>query len=777
MTKISVIIASLKLPVTALLLVVLLGCIKEDVTHVENNGYSISFEFAIPDAGEATRGINAAQENTIDDIYVFVFETGTDKLKYWTQADILTTSGAIVSGTVNLEMVTTAGSTYKLVFLSNTAAKVQAAVTGGQIAAEMDYSAFVPLLTTDIAALLTSGPGSTFRIPMWGESGAVTISPSLDLTGGNAISMQRALARIEVAINLQPDGSVAGLTDFTLTEVMVYNVNNDGFVIPAAVNRGADGYVTAPTVPSTTSTVKVERSGADIDNGCMGSIYVPETYNNASMPDADRPFVILKGIYLGDDPANTDETFYRLDFVTTEDRDPVDLKRNHYYTFNITDVYRQGYSTLQEAIDNNPVGVSYEFFPSTATVRYKHFCYDDVGYLASVSDYVTITNHIATSSVTNTYKAEYMGNTSPVIAAYMCDANGEPVATSHFTVAPTNATTVRVRASADNSGYYPIVEYFKVYLVDNPDIYLISQVQHNIFNLSTVNIRQVYYGRSASDTAHEGTAVGYSATNPHLPNSTDYFAIKWNGSLVLPASTFRITRGQPGDSFYYQTTVTHPEGQGNINTHISANFDMPPHDSSNYQKWYIEWWNPYMNGGAGDWEFFADTFEQVGSNYRYTTALSTWAAYFAVSDLEYTFEGYVPGTGVYTGWTWTEAMGVDPVYQSLYFEFSSLSGYTPTHPTGCGAYWEVSPSDPVTGQGKWALPLSGYMYNARTYLNGGGYLGIPPGVVDISSYYMTVTNNVSTCTVGQITVGGSSSRVKSTGVGDVRVRCVRYVEK
>lgn len=753
-------------------LILVSGCAEEAIESIgKNNGQSILFEFSVPDAAEATRATpTLTNESAIDDVYAFVFESG-GVLDHWIKASI-TTSANTTIGTVTLEAVATPTSQHKLVFLANVENEILPAA-GGSITTGMTYSTFESVLTTNITSIQTTEPATSFRFPMWGESGDVTISTTLDFTGNNAIQMLRSLAKIDVGVNLQSNGTATGLADFKLTQVAVCGVNSSALVIPAQTNIAGDGYVINPTVSGTT-TLNVERTVADGQHGSLSSIYVPETYNNATTAETDRPYVIIKGIYLGNDPTNTTETYYRLDFVTGQDRGPVDLMRNYSYTFNITEVHREGYMTLQDAENNLPLGLSYEFFPSNATTQYQAFCYNDVGYLASVNNKVTITNHLANSAATNTYKAEYMGNTAPVIAAYMCDANGEPSSSSHFTVTPTNATTVTVRATADNGGYYPIIEYFKVYLVDNPDICLISEVRHNIFNLSGISTRQVYYGRAASDNGYEGTAVGFSSTSPYLPNSTDYFAIKWNG-ILLPASQFRITRGEPGDSFYYQTTVTHPEGNGTLVTHISQNFDMPPHDSRNYEKWYIEWWNPYENGGAGGWVEFAATFEQVGSNFRYNP--STVYIYFAATDLEYTNGGYTPGTGIYTGWTWAEAAGIDPSYQTEVFPFSTLNGYIPTEYTGCGAYWEGDPDDPVTGRGKWTLPLSGNLYNARTHLNTDGYLGIPVGAVDTDAYYMTITNSSSqNFHANRITANGITSRSKSTGTSDVRVRCVRYVE-
>ncbi|MCD7937084.1 MAG: fimbrial protein [Tannerellaceae bacterium] len=754
-------------------LIFLSGCTEEVVESIgKNNGQSISFEFFVPDATETTRATPVlTNESAIDDVYVFVFESGTNQLDQWVKASI-TTSANITTGTVTLNGVTHPASQHKLVFLANVEDEILSAA-GSSIIIGMTYSAFASVLSTGITSIQTTGPAASFRFPMWGESGAVTLSGALDFTGSNAIQMLRSLAKIDVGVNLQSNGTATGLTEFKLTGITVSGVNNSALVIPALANIGSDGYVAGPTVAG--SAIDVERTVADGQYGSLSSIYVPETYNNATTAEAARPYVILKGIYLGIDPANTIETFYRLDFVTGPDREPVDLMRNYSYTFNITEVHRAGYATLQDAINKLPVGLSYDFFPSNTAIQYLHFCYNDVGYLAAPSDVVTIVSHLAGVSVSQTYKAEYMGNTTPAMETCICDVNGNEITPGHFTVSMSSANTVRVVATAANDTYEFKTGYFKVYLADNPDIYLVSEVRQNIFGLANVTQRYVFYGRTASSTDRDGTGVISTATYPHLPNSNEYFAIYWSGSSYspLPASKFRITRGSPSDSFYYQIEVNHPAGP----LGSTDNFLMPLNSSPNYVEWNIEWWNPYENGGTGGWVEFATEFEQVGSNFRHTADKKT---YFAVTDMEYgSGGGYAPGSGVYTGWNWTGAMGIDPIYQTQ--SFSTTGGYTPTETTGCGAYWEGSPGDPVTGQGQWELPSSGLVYfsTARNlYFYEGSYLGIPAGAVDTSSttYYISSTNSTSTFTANSISGSASTNKnTQKTDGTDYRVRCIRRI--
>ncbi|MCD8073304.1 MAG: fimbrial protein, partial [Alistipes sp.] len=710
-------------------------------------------------------------ESAIDDIHVFVFESGTDLLDHWTQAYITSSTATGTTGTVVLDPVTNSAAQHKLVFLANVEAEILSSAS--QISAGMTYAAFESLLKTNINSILTTEPDNSFRFPMWGESAPVTIDNALDLTGSNAITMQRSLSKIDVAVNLQSDGTAAGLTELKVTGVTLYGVNEEALVIPASANRTSGGYVTAPTV-SGTAKVDVERTVADGRHGSLSSIYAPETYNNTTTVYADRPYVIVKGIFLGDDPANTTETYYRLDLVTGQDKDsPVDLMRNYSYTLNITAVRSAGYDSADDAKAYPPAGLSYDFFPSTAGTYYRYFCYSDVGYLATTTDYVKITNHLAGSTATQTYKAEYMGNTAPELAVAICDASGKETTSSHFTVS-ISSSTVTARALLVNDTYYPKIEYMKVYLVDDPNICLNSELQHSVFSLESVTVRGVCYDRTSSASGVTSPNEVATSSYPHLPNNDQYFAIRWSAiSMTLPASKFRITRGSTS------VEVAHPAGTAGA----SDNFLMPPHTSNNYVGWYIEWWNEYENFGAGDWVEFATVFEQVGTNLRLRTDSNY---YMAVNDLEYGAGGkFEPGSGVYTGWTWAEAMGLDLSYNSITFsslpELSS-GGYTPTEETGCGDYWEGSETHPVTGRGKWQLPRSTLISLPAMntyYFTPGNYRGIDAGNFEISTSanYLTATNSIGNFTGNRLGSASVTNNIsKTTRAIDFRVRCIRRIE-
>jgi len=747
------------IPLLVASLILLSGCLEDHTPdRVGNTGYSIPFEFTIPDAVETTRATpTLTDESAIDNMYVFVFESVSNTLDHWVKATITTSSGGTTTGTITLNEVENTAVAHKLVFLANIEEEILTAA-GSTITKGMLYAAFESALTTDISSIITTEPASSFRFPMWGESASLSLSAKPDLTGTNAIKMQRSLSKIDIAVNLQSNGTASGLSDFNLREIIVCNVNSNAFVIPASGNRGSDGYVTHPTV-SGTSKVNVQRSISPGQHGSLSSIYVPETYNNTSTAAADRPYVIIKGVYLGFNPGNAIETYYRIDFVTGQERELVDIMRNYSYTFNITEVRREGYLTLDEAINNLPVGLSYEFIPSQnfpdEYFLYKYYSYNDVGYIALVNNDRSFA--FSSGSYTNfEFKAEYMGNTAPQIEGYFCDENGNQTNTAQFNGVISDYLSVKratISALRDNETANNIMGYYKIFLADNPDLHMILKFEQEPFTMN------VSYISMACTTFPNGAAI--------VPNHETY-TIRYFG--LLPTSKFRITKGSVEDAAYEVIEVDDP---GNTSGYsYSDPFTMTPNTSGNYMKLVTEWYNPYTS----EWLDFA-TFEVVGTNYRHST---NSRIYLAVNDMEYTPGGYTPGTGVYTGWSWTEALGVSPDYEttrlSLFGDWNSgnyvLSAVTPT---GCGAYWEGSINDPVTGQGRWRAPVTGTLSAARTnYFNTGGYLGIPVGAVDLTATYLTCSDAATTFTTNILTA--TTTNAQKYTAPNYRLRCVRFVE-
>ncbi|MCC8186576.1 MAG: hypothetical protein LIP08_03425, partial [Bacteroides sp.] len=278
------------------------GCMQDEFpVTISNEEWEIVFDISVPENSSAlTRSLTAEEESTVDNIYAFIFKVNgsTLELDYYTKATLTGTTGngLITTGKVPLQIALT-GQKHRIVFITNAEAEILA--KENQITKGMTYAAFIPVLTTNISSLANSDPSSSFRIPMWGETGEVTISQTLSLTQSDAIAMQRCLAKVNVGINMDSDYTAQGLPDFELKEVILYGALSSARIIPDPENVDNDGYVMRSTIEgsATTNLLRTISSG----HGSFNSIYIPETPIDTSkeVKDYDGPYIIVKGIYKG----------------------------------------------------------------------------------------------------------------------------------------------------------------------------------------------------------------------------------------------------------------------------------------------------------------------------------------------------------------------------------------------------------------------------------------------------------------------------------------------
>lgn len=217
-------------------------------------------------------------------------------------------------------------------------------------------------------------------IPMWGETGAIAISP--DNRNNQSVDLTRAIARIDVGVGTldntgvtnggewEWDGKVGGQNvPFRLASVHVFRANDRYSIIPDATTLEAK----KATVPGGTTAFEYTPSPAedmfkytdvDADNLYITQqMYVPEA--NTKIDDAATPgdanhtkrmAIVVGGVYLGNDPTNTKVTYYRLDFA--EDGALMNVLRNHLYQFNIDAVAGDGYDDPVETYESRTINMS-----------------------------------------------------------------------------------------------------------------------------------------------------------------------------------------------------------------------------------------------------------------------------------------------------------------------------------------------------------------------------------------------------------------------------------
>lgn len=323
-----------------------------------------------------SRGLTFADENTINDVYVLVFDKAgkLTAIREGHDVNSQTTDPAqgIISGTGSFKFTVkpsqTSLDTYNLTVLVNAGA-ILGATIGTTDASSYIGSSYDNVMNAIHASI--DGPMyvSGGAIPMWGESGQMMVKPS---ASGITIQLMRSIARIDVGVGKPTRATSATTDDFTwngldgdgnpipfkLTEVYLIRPNDSFSVIPVTANLTAGN----PTVPmgavkfdlpqSKTDFVFKQVAGVMSDRGgwITRGIYAPEAdvVMNGEQGDANhtsRMAVVVGGSYDGGAT-----TYYRLDFAYAGKL--MNVLRNYLYQFNISKVQGPGYPTVDEAYNS-----------------------------------------------------------------------------------------------------------------------------------------------------------------------------------------------------------------------------------------------------------------------------------------------------------------------------------------------------------------------------------------------------------------------------------------
>ncbi len=337
-----------------------------------------------------TRALSYDDENTIEDIFVLVFQNDIlNSIKIGESVDWESTpsaggdSSVRYSGEgsfeVTLRQSRGESDRYKLMVLANLGeVDGMRDILDGLLLARAGYPDVLAALSIGVTGPLYAEGGT---IPMWGEKSDVVVMPS---NNELEVELMRSVARIDVGVGakptidnpltdawrwdgMEPDGTTP--IPFVLTEVYVMQPGNLFSVIPAPGNVKAPsgespGEVTAPTIPGGTSPVPpagsekysyFKFSDGDITGGkyTTRSIYVPESdvlMTRSGLSESEqhisRMALVVGGIF-NDDPEGT--TYYRIDF--SDGGGMMDVLRNHLYQFSISKVLGPGRPTVEEAYE------------------------------------------------------------------------------------------------------------------------------------------------------------------------------------------------------------------------------------------------------------------------------------------------------------------------------------------------------------------------------------------------------------------------------------------
>lgn len=165
-------------------------------------------------------------------------------------------------------------------------------------------------------------------------------------TAFSNVKLMRNFAKVNLTIDTDK------VTNFTLTGFNVYNTPNSGSYAIWKKVEGKTVFVT-DYASKTFDALLVDddlRNGSLADGTTMDmtSPTTTETYNSSikylyERPDrdGDRPYIIIKGKYKEGDTWDTNDTYYRIDFVD-RDGNRLPILRNFEYTIKLTSVAKRG---------------------------------------------------------------------------------------------------------------------------------------------------------------------------------------------------------------------------------------------------------------------------------------------------------------------------------------------------------------------------------------------------------------------------------------------------
>jgi len=332
-----------------MLFITICACRKSDNGDLrpDDDEVSVTFSVKLPSipTGLKTYAITEDDENELSemDVLVFKVEGGDEKFSYRTIGQVTPPVGGLVQLTANLRRDENLGNKYRLVILANARQQlndynVNLGETKEHLQNNLIYSH-----AGEWEAKLDGG-GFT-PLPMWGETDVID-GMTVPMTIAEEISLMRSLARVDVVVT----GNALDI--FELTEVIVFNTNKNGLIIPNPDHITA-GVATLPSLPALLE-ANDDRLEYTVSDGksSFAEIYLFEAAagGNLDPPPADpnATALVIGGRY-SIDPVTT---YYRIDFKDPDDSDvTMPVLRNHHYQITISDAHNSGRTTVEEAFE------------------------------------------------------------------------------------------------------------------------------------------------------------------------------------------------------------------------------------------------------------------------------------------------------------------------------------------------------------------------------------------------------------------------------------------
>lgn len=366
------------------------GCVKDSYPEPDNKSEDALIYLRLTTPGgfsnSASRALTFEQENTINDIYVLVFNSANSLIAIKQGEQVSSTPGSgnpAYSGegsfTLTLSASRSGSDTYKLVVLANAATLIANTIGTDETTSTYvgkSYSEIVTAIYGAISGKMYNGATDN-AIPMWGESNAMVVQSGIN---NETLQLTRAVARIDIGVGVGTRDDNTHIWSwsgknisneeipFRLGHVYVMRPNNQYTVIPNPGVMEDD----IPSIPAGTAAFSIEDSEslfaysatASATGGFISQeIYVPESDifmgTAGTVGDANhtnRMAIVVGGYYNG----SATETFYRLDFAVNNVL--INVVRNHLYQFSISKVTGAGFSDVETAYESQSMNMTVRIY-------------------------------------------------------------------------------------------------------------------------------------------------------------------------------------------------------------------------------------------------------------------------------------------------------------------------------------------------------------------------------------------------------------------------------
>ncbi len=336
------------------------GCTDDSGPFMEKSEEKdVNFVLRIPAPDlPVSRSMDRLQEIEVKDVIVLAITIDASQHEWFAcyKAPAAVTMSAGSPYTAEFRVALDSDTDYNLAILANPGESLKAQLAS--FSATDSKAAVLEVLKYALPAGTgkwpADGSGTYTPVPMYGESGKITIQPEMTV---EHIVLTRMLARIDVSVDLGNNP----VHTFRLSAVHLCNYNTVGYIAPGTV---------APHVPGSPGkqegsalALRYPVTGATTSTAAYtGEIYTFEAARAAENSLSTSPCLIIEGYFDGE----TSPCFYRVDFVY--DGNPagsggtagtyMPLLRNTLYQVKVTAANRAGYKTLEEALNSYGVNTN-----------------------------------------------------------------------------------------------------------------------------------------------------------------------------------------------------------------------------------------------------------------------------------------------------------------------------------------------------------------------------------------------------------------------------------